>query len=95
MIIRIREIIIDALDIEREFITESLPVRLIGMNSDLMKEYIEFVSDRLLRELGYDELYKSKNPFLCNYNLFPFFGFSRGFSSSKQHLATISILESL
>lgn len=49
---RIREIILDALRIEREFITESLPVRLIGMNSDLMEQYLEFVTDRLLVELG-------------------------------------------
>ncbi|HEY9116330.1 MAG TPA: ribonucleotide-diphosphate reductase subunit beta [Roseivirga sp.] len=60
---RIREIIIDALDIEREFITESLPVRLIGMNSDLMAQYLEFVTDRLLVELGCPKEYNSTNPF--------------------------------
>ncbi|NVJ48165.1 MAG: ribonucleotide-diphosphate reductase subunit beta [Cytophagia bacterium] len=60
---RIREIIIDALDIEREFITESLPVRLIGMNSDLMAQYLEFVTDRLLVELGCAKEYNSTNPF--------------------------------
>ncbi len=60
---RIREIIIDALDIEREFITESLPVRLIGMNSDLMAQYLEFVTDRLLVELGCSKEYNSTNPF--------------------------------
>ncbi len=60
---RIREIIIDALDIEREFITESLPVRLIGMNSDLMAQYLEFVTDRLLVELGCEKVYNSTNPF--------------------------------
>ncbi len=49
---RIKQIIVEALDIEREFITESLPVRLIGMNSDLMTQYLEFVADRLLTELG-------------------------------------------
>ncbi|MBO3699306.1 ribonucleotide-diphosphate reductase subunit beta [Roseivirga sp. E12] len=60
---RIKEIIIDALDIEREFITESLPVRLIGMNSDLMAQYLEFVTDRLLIELGCPKVYNATNPF--------------------------------
>lgn len=60
---RIKEIIIDALDIEREFILESLPVRLIGMNSDLMAQYLEFVTDRLLVELGCEKVYNSANPF--------------------------------
>ena len=60
---RIKEIIIDALDIEREFILESLPVRLIGMNSDLMAQYLEFVTDRLLVELGCEKEYNSTNPF--------------------------------
>ncbi len=60
---RIKEIIMDALDIEREFITESLPVRLIGMNSDLMVQYLEFVTDRLLLELGCEKAYNSTNPF--------------------------------
>ncbi len=60
---RIKEIIIDALDIEREFITESLPVRLIGMNSDLMAQYLEFVTDRLLTELNCEKVYNSTNPF--------------------------------
>ncbi|MCE7992643.1 MAG: ribonucleoside-diphosphate reductase [Roseivirga sp.] len=60
---RIKEIILDALDIEREFITESLPVRLIGMNSDLMAQYLEFVTDRLLVELNCEKVYNSTNPF--------------------------------
>lgn len=60
---RIKEIILDALDIEREFITESLPVRLIGMNSDLMAQYLEFVTDRLLVELNCDKVYNATNPF--------------------------------
>lgn len=60
---RIKEIIMDALEIEREFITESLPVRLIGMNSDLMSQYLEFVTDRLLVELGCPKQYNSTNPF--------------------------------
>ena len=60
---RITEIIVDALRIERKFITESLPVSLIGMNSKLMTEYLEFVTDRLLVELGCERVYNSSNPF--------------------------------
>ena len=60
---RIHEIILDATEIEKEFITESLPVRLIGMNAILMSQYIEFVADRLALQLGYDKIYGSVNPF--------------------------------
>tara|TARA_R110002051_G_scaffold136596_1_gene209254 strand:- start:3580 stop:4563 length:984 start_codon:yes stop_codon:yes gene_type:complete len=60
---RITEIIVDALNIEREFITESLPASLIGMNSKLMTQYLEFVTDRLLVELECDKVYNSSNPF--------------------------------
>lgn len=60
---RITEILIEALDIEREFITESLPVSLIGMNAKLMTQYLEFVTDRLLVELGCARVYNSTNPF--------------------------------
>lgn len=60
---RIRTIIIDALNIEREFITESLPVSLIGMNANLMTQYLEFVTDRLLVELGCEREYNTPNPF--------------------------------
>jgi len=60
---RIKEIIVDALDIEREFVTESLPVSLIGMNAVLMTQYLEFVADRLLVELGCERVYSSANPF--------------------------------
>ena len=60
---RIKEILCDALDIERSFITESLPVSLIGMNSKLMTEYLEFVTDRLLVEFGCEKVYNSANPF--------------------------------
>ena len=60
---RIRSIIVDALNIEREFITESLPVSLIGMNATLMTQYLEFVADRLLVELGCDREYNTTNPF--------------------------------
>ncbi len=60
---RITEILTNALDIERKFITESLPVSLIGMNAVLMTQYLEFVTDRLLVELGCDRVYNSSNPF--------------------------------
>ncbi len=60
---RITEILTNALDIERGFITESLPVSLIGMNSKLMTQYLEFVTDRLLVEFGCKKVYNSKNPF--------------------------------
>ena len=60
---RIRTIIVDALNIEREFITESLPVSLIGMNAVLMTQYLEFVADRLLVELGCEREYNTANPF--------------------------------
>lgn len=60
---RILEIICNAVDIEREFICDALPVRLLGMNADLMSTYIEFVADRLLLALGNERHYKSKNPF--------------------------------
>ena len=60
---RIKEIIVDALNIEREFITESLPVSLIGMNAKLMTQYLEFVTDRLLLEFGCEKVYEATNPF--------------------------------
>lgn len=60
---RIREIIVDALNIEREFITESLPASLIGMNAKLMTQYLEFVADRLLTEMECEKEYGSTNPF--------------------------------
>jgi len=60
---RIHEIIKDAVEIEKEFICKALPCRLIGMNSDLMSTYIEFVSDRLCVQLGYDKIYNSSCPF--------------------------------
>ena len=60
---RITEILTDALEIEKEFITESLPVSLIGMNAKLMTQYLEFVTDRLLVELNCDKVYNSTNPF--------------------------------
>jgi ribonucleoside-diphosphate reductase beta chain len=60
---RIKEILLDALNIEREFITESLPISLIGMNSKLMTQYLEFVTDRLLVEFGLEKEFNVGNPF--------------------------------
>lgn len=60
---QLRGIIEDAVAIEKEFVTDALPVRLIGMNADLMTQYIEFVADRLLVELGNEKIYNSSNPF--------------------------------
>ena len=60
---QVREIIMDAVTIEKEFVTDAIPVRLIGMNSDLMSQYIEFVADRLLVELGNEKEYHTSNPF--------------------------------
>lgn len=60
---RIKEILLDALNIEREFITESLPISLIGMNAKLMTQYLEFVTDRLLVELGLEKEFNVGNPF--------------------------------
>jgi ribonucleoside-diphosphate reductase subunit M2 len=60
---RIHEIIKEAVEIETEFICEALPCRLIGMNSTLMTQYIQFVADRLCLQLGYDKIYNVLNPF--------------------------------
>ena len=60
---RIYEIIRDAVDIEKEFIVDAIPCRMIGMNAVLMQQYIEFVTDRLCLQLGYDKLFNSNNPF--------------------------------
>nr|XP_026694516.1 ribonucleoside-diphosphate reductase subunit M2 isoform X3 [Ciona intestinalis] len=60
---RVVEIVKDAVTIEQEFLTDALPVALIGMNNKLMKQYIEFVADRLLVELGCSKVFKVENPF--------------------------------
>jgi ribonucleoside-diphosphate reductase subunit M2 len=60
---RIYEIVQEAVEIEKEFITEAIPCRMIGMNAKLMSQYIEFVADRLCLQLGYDKIYNSTNPF--------------------------------
>jgi ribonucleoside-diphosphate reductase subunit M2 len=60
---RIQEIIKEAVEIETEFICEALPCKLIGMNSELMTQYIKFVADRLSVQLGYKKIYNVRNPF--------------------------------
>ena len=60
---KVAELIKEAVDIEKEFICEALPCKLIGMNQKLMKEYIEFVADRLIVQLGYSKIYNVKCPF--------------------------------
>ncbi|MBK7853982.1 MAG: ribonucleotide-diphosphate reductase subunit beta [Bacteroidetes bacterium] len=60
---RVTEIIKDAVACEHEFVTDALPVSLIGMNAKLMREYIEFVADRLLQQLGCEKVYNATNPF--------------------------------
>lgn len=59
----VHEMIKEAVNIEKEFICESIPVKLVGMNSDLMSQYIEFVADKFLSDLGFKKLYNSSNPF--------------------------------
>ena len=53
----------EAVEIEENFITDSLPCRLIGMNQNMMKQYIHYVADRLLMQLGYEPMYQETNPF--------------------------------
>jgi ribonucleoside-diphosphate reductase beta chain len=59
----VHNIIKETVSIEKEFITESLPCNLIGMNNELMSQYIEFVADRLLAQLGHNKIWNTKNPF--------------------------------
>ena len=60
---KVYDIIKEAVEIEKTFITDALPCRLIGMNAELMKQYIEFIADRLVVQLGFDKIYQSSNPF--------------------------------
>src|SRR5579862_2929244 len=59
----VQDVITEAVTIEQEFLTEALPCALLGMNASLMKQYIEFVADRLLVALGNDKVYRVSNPF--------------------------------
>jgi ribonucleoside-diphosphate reductase beta chain len=58
-----KEIVTEAVNIERHFVTDALPVSLIGMNADLMCQYIQYTADRLCEKFGYDKIYKVENPF--------------------------------
>lgn len=60
---RVKEIICEAVEIEKEFVTDSLPVSLVGMNAKLMSQYIEYVADFWLVELGYTKVYNVECPF--------------------------------
>ena len=59
----VKQIIHEAVELEKDFVSDALPVSLIGMNADSMIEYIEFVADRLLNSLGIEKVYNTKNPF--------------------------------
>src|SRR5690606_16084484 len=59
----VKAIICDSVEYEKEFVSEALPVSLVGMNADLMQQYIEFCADRLFAALGYDKFYGASNPF--------------------------------
>ena len=61
--LRIRQIVQDAVEIEHEFVRDAIPVRLLGMNADLMCNYIEFCADRLLFDLNQPKVYRTENPF--------------------------------
>ena len=60
---QVTQIVTESVEIEKEFICDALPCRLIGMNSKMMSQYIEFVADRLLVQLGCDKHYNTQNPF--------------------------------
>ncbi|KAK6135106.1 hypothetical protein DH2020_031169 [Rehmannia glutinosa] len=60
---KVKGIVADAVEIEREFVCDALPCALVGMNGDLMSQYIKFVADRLLNALGYGKMYNVPNPF--------------------------------
>ena len=60
---KVYDIVQEAVSIEKEFICSALPCKLIGMNSKLMSQYIEFVADRIVQQLGFDKIYKTANPF--------------------------------
>lgn len=84
---KVKEIMEDAVKIEIEFICDSLPCRLIGMNSDLMTEYIQYVADRLMVQLGYQKIYNKENPFpfMTNLSLDSKDNFFEKRSTSYQH----------
>ncbi len=89
---KIEEIVKDAVDIEVNFICESLPCRLIGMNSTMMTQYIKFVADRLVQQLGYGKIYNTQNPFafMDNMNLDGKTNFFEQRVTEYQHSASVS-----
>mgnify|MGYP001470986015 FL=1 len=89
---KIEEIVKDAVDIEINFICESLPCRLIGMNSDMMTQYIKFVADRLVMQLGYSKIYNTQNPFsfMENMNIDGKSNFFEERVTEYQHAASVS-----
>ena len=66
---KVHDMIVNAVNIEKKYICEILPCKLIGMNSSLMKQYIEYVADRLLTQLHYKKIYNVDNPFTFMNNL--------------------------
>ena len=89
---KIEEIIKEAVNIEVNFICESLPCRLISMNSELMTQYIKFVADRLVQQLGYTKIYNAQNPFpfMDNMNLDGKTNFFEQRVTEYQHSASVS-----
>lgn len=92
---RVEEMVREAVEIEEGFICESLPCRLIGMNSDLMKDYIRYVADRLLVQLGFDKIYNTTNPFdfMTNICLDGKTNFFEEKVSEYQHSSTVAPTE--
>lgn len=93
--VTVKQMIIDAVRIEKEFIIDSLPCKLIGMNSSLMSQYIEFIADKLIQNLGYSKIYNVSNPFPfmenINLNLKSNFFETRTTTYQKPDLTNISV----
>jgi ribonucleotide reductase beta subunit family protein with ferritin-like domain len=93
----VKKMVNESVEIEKEFIIDSLPCKLIGMNSDLMSQYIEFTADRLLINLGYSKLYNVVNPFLFmqNININVKNNFFENRTTSYQRLDTTNISKNI
>jgi ribonucleotide reductase beta subunit family protein with ferritin-like domain len=89
---QIHKLIGEAVSVEKGFVCDALPVSLIGMNKSLMSQYIEFVADRLLQDLGYRPLFGSKNPFDCKLLSSPLFvePIGRLYHACKSHIKFLS-----
>jgi ribonucleotide reductase beta subunit family protein with ferritin-like domain len=92
---RIEEILREAVDIEIEFICESIPCRMIGMNDELMTKYIKYVADRMLVQLGFDKIYNETNPFdfMKSFSLDGKTNFFEQKTSEYRHSSMTSITE--